>query len=237
MPSPLIGITTYHREREGRSRFSLPDTYVEAVRQAGGMPVLLAPGQQRVEDLLARFDGLVLSGGGDLAPARFGGPSHPQVYFVCEERDDFEISLIHGVLQRELPTLAICRGTQVLNVALGGDIHVHLEDEVGSQVRHRASQDQHTSHPVTLEAGSRLASLFEAGDLAAIASWHHQAVRRLGEGLRPVAWAPDETVEALELDGVPTLTAVQWHPELQIEAGSPQRRLFQWLVRLAAEGV
>lgn len=235
MRPPLIGITTYHRERQGRPRFTLPDSYVDAVRGAGALPVLLPPGEPRVDDVLDRLDGLVLSGGGDLDPARFGGGAHPSVYFVCEERDAFELALVRRALEREIPTLAICRGAQVLNVALGGDVHLHLEDVVGTGVPHRVSQDEHTHHPVRLDPASRLAELFQAEALGSIASWHHQAVDRLGSGLVPVAWAPDGTVEALELPDAPFLTAVQWHPELQIEDGSPQRRLFEVLCGVAAE--
>jgi putative glutamine amidotransferase len=231
---PLIGITTYHREREGRPRFTLPDAYVNAVRAAGGLPVLLPPGEEAPEDILPRLDGIVLAGGGDLDPSLFGGAAHPSTYFVCSERDAFEVALVRAALAREVPTLAVCRGAQVLNVALGGDVHVHLEDVVGCQVRHRASQDAHVYHPVTLEPGSRLAALFAREELPAVPSWHHQAVRRLGEGLLPVAFAPDGTVEALELREAPFLTAVQWHPELEIGPGSPQRLLFAALVRDAA---
>jgi putative glutamine amidotransferase len=231
---PLIGVTTYHRERAGRPRFTLPDAYVEAVRGAGGLPVLLPPGEAQVDAVLDRLDGLVLSGGGDLDPARFGGGAHPSIYFVCEERDAFELALVRRALEREIPTLAICRGAQVLNVALGGDVHLHLEDVMGTAVRHRKSQDEHTHHPVRLDPASRLAAVFAADALAAIASWHHQAVDRLGSGLVPVAWAPDGTVEALELPDAPFLMAVQWHPELQIEQHSPQRRLFEALCRAAA---
>lgn len=234
MRRPLIGITTYHREREGRPRFTLPDAYVNAVRAAGGIPVLLPPGEEAPEEILPRLDGLVLAGGGDLDPRRFAGVAHPSVYFVCPERDAFEIALVGAALARELPTLAVCRGAQVLNVALGGDVHVHLEDVVGSEVPHRASQDAHVHHPVALEPGSRLAELFGREDLPAVPSWHHQAVRRLGEGLRPVAFAPDGTVEALEIPEAPFLAAVQWHPELEIGPGSPQRLLFAALVRDAA---
>jgi putative glutamine amidotransferase len=222
----LIGITTYHREREGRARFTLPDAYVEAVRGAGGVPVLLPPGEERAGRVLDRLDGLVLSGGGDLDPGRLGLPAHPAVYFVCPERDAFEVELALGALERDLPLFAICRGAQVLNAALGGDLHVHLEDVVGREVVHRESRERHTTHPVRVDPASELAARLESDALAAVASWHHQAVRRLGRGLRAVAWAPDGTVEALELAGAPQVTAVQWHPELQIEPASPQRRLF-----------
>jgi putative glutamine amidotransferase len=231
---PLIGVTTYHREIEERPRFYLPSAYVDAVRAGGGMPVLLTPGEERPAELLERLDGLVFSGGGDLDPAHFGGDAHPSSYFICEERDAFELQLMRAALERETPVLAICRGSQVLNVSLGGSLHAHLEDVVGDGILHRESQTCHCYHSVKLDPGSRLAAAMEATGFAEVASWHHQAVDRLGAGLRAVAWAPDGTVEGLELAEAPQLLAVQWHPELQIEPGSPQRRLFQAIVRMAA---
>jgi len=230
---PLIGVTTYHREIEERPRFYLPSAYVDAVRVAGGIPVLLTPGEERPADLLDRVDALVFSGGGDLDPAHFGGDHHPSSYFICEERDAFELQLMRAALERETPVLAICRGCQVLNVALGGSLHGHLEEVVGDAIPHRESQTLHTYHPVKLDPDSRLADLLGATEFAEVASWHHQAVDRLGAGLRAVAWAPDGTPEALELAEAPQLLAVQWHPELQIEAGSPHRKLFEAVVQRA----
>ncbi len=164
-----------------------------------------------------------------------GETTHPRSYFICEERDAFELQLIRAALERETPVLAICRGVQVLNVALGGSLHSDLEDVVGDAVPHRESQTCHTYHAVKLEPDSRLAALMGATELAEVASWHHQAVDRLGAGLRAVAWAPDGTVEALELSEAPQLLAIQWHPELQIEPGSLHRRLFEAIVRMAKE--
>ncbi len=236
MPArPLVGVTTYHREIDERARFHLPSAYVDAVRAGGGLPVLLTPGEERPAELLESLDALVFSGGGDLDPAHFGGDDHPDSYFICEERDAFELQLMRAALERETPILAICRGSQVLNVALGGSLHSHLEDVVGDAILHRESQTCHSYHPVKLDPESRLAALLGAAELAEVASWHHQAVDRLGAGLRAVAWAPDGTVEALELSEAPRLLAVQWHPELQIELGSPQRMLFEAIVRMAIE--
>lgn len=231
---PWIGVTTYHRELEGRPRFQLPSAYVDAVRRAGGLPVLLAPGEAGAAELLDRLDGLLFTGGGDLDPEHFGGERHPHTYFVCRERDGFELALMRAALERATPTLAVCRGTQVLNVAQGGALHAHVEDVVGRTVLHRASQSEPTGHPVRIEPGSRLAGLLGRAELEEVASWHHQAVSRLGRGLRAVAWAPDGTVEALELEGAPQLLAVQWHPELEEDARSPQAALFRALVERAA---
>ena len=233
MRRPLIGITTYHRETSGRDRFTLPSAYVDSLRAAGGLAVLIAPGDEAPEELLVRLDGLVLSGGGDLDPASHGGGAHARTYSVSPERDRFELALLRGALERGTPTLAICRGMQILNVALGGDLHPHLPEVVGDTVVHRISQTEAASHPVRLEPGSALAGRLGATGLAAVPSWHHQALRRLGSGLRPVAWAPDDVIEAVELSGEPQLIAVQWHPELA-GAAAQGRGLFALLVSSAA---
>ena len=229
MRRPLIGITTYHRETSGRDRFTVPSAYVDALRAGGGLAVLIAPGDEAPEELLVRLDGLVLSGGGDLAPASYGGDAHVRTYSVSPERDQFELALLRGALERGTPTLAICRGMQILNVALGGDLHPHLPDVVGGAVTHRVSQTEVAFHPVRLESGSALAGQLGADRLDAVPSWHHQALRRLGSGLRPVAWAPDDVIEAVELRGAKHLIAVQWHPELA-GAAAQGRGLFARLV-------
>ncbi len=232
MSRPLIGITTYRRETAGRSRFSLPSAYVDAVRASRGLAVLLSPGEAEPEALLERLDGLVLSGGGDLDPTSYGADPHERTYSVSRERDDFEIALLRGALETGMPALAICRGMQILNVALGGDLHAHLPDVVGETVTHRQSQTEAALHPVRLEPGSQLAERLGASELAAVPSWHHQALCRLGTGLRVVAWAPDEVIEAVELAGEEQLVAVQWHPELAGDA-APGRGLFDALVSRA----
>ncbi len=231
---PLIGVTTYHRDRGERHRYQVPAAYVDAVRLSGALPVLLPPGEASPHELLDAIDGLVLCGGGDIDPARFGGRSgHTSQYATCAERDDFEFALVRASLERGLPLLAICRGLQVLNVSRGGTLHVHLADVVGEQVPHRLSQDRHTLHPVRVDSESRLAAVLGSASVE-VASWHHQAVDRLGAGLRAVAWAEDETIEAIELEGRAEVLAVQWHPELQVaEEGSPHRRLFRELAERA----
>lgn len=229
---PRIGITTYHRTGDDRLAFSLPSAYVDGVRRAGGLPVLLPPGETHPEDLLSFLDGLVFGGGGDLDAALFGGASHATNYSVDHERDTFELALMEHALAGCTPVLAICRGMQLLNVLRGGALHEHLPDVVGGAVEHRESQQRHTEHGVRIERDSYLGRIFEVEELN-IASWHHQGVDRVGEGLRPVAWAPDGTIEALEDASLPDLLAVQWHPELQLYANSPQDRLFRAFVAKA----
>ena len=237
MRRPLVGITCYHREGDDRPRFAVPASYVDAVRAGGGQPVLLPPGDEDPAALLGTLDGIVLCGGGDIEPERFGASAdHDAIYSTCSERDAFELALVEECLRRETPTLAICRGMQILNVALGGDLHLHLPDVVGESVPHRDSRERHTRHPVRIDPESRLATLLGASEVT-VASWHHQAIDRLGAGLRAVAWAEDGTVEAIEVDAAPAMLAIQWHPELQVgEPDGRQRRLFEQLVQLARRG-
>jgi putative glutamine amidotransferase len=225
-----IGVTTYRREHEGRARFTLPAAYVDAVRAVGGIAVLLSPGETAPEALLARLDGVVLSGGGDLDPRHSGAGDHAAVYGTCSERDEFEIALARAAIAQGAPTLAICRGLQIVNVALGGTLHGHLPDVVGDAVAHRASQLEATAHPVELAAGSELAAALDADCLPSVPSWHHQAIARLGMGLEPVGWAADGVIEAVRLPGASQLIAVQWHPELDMAPRAPGRRLFERLV-------
>ena len=224
-----VGVTTYRRDREGRERFTLPAAYVDAVRAVGALPVLLAPGEDTPAELLERLDALVLSGGGDLHPVSSGAAGHETVYGTCVERDSFELALALEAVSRRLPVLAICRGLQILNVSLGGTLHAHLPDVVGERVAHRTSQLGPAEHPVALAPGSAVAEALGVRELASVPSWHHQAIDRLGEGLTPVAWAPDGVIEAVALAGAPRVLAVQWHPELDISPGAPGHRLFEAL--------
>lgn len=233
MARPLVAVTTYHREAGERPRFTLPAAYLDAAREAGAMPVLVAPGDAAPDEILSRVDGLLLTGGGDLDPVH-GAAAHPATYFTCPDRDAFELALVRAALARDLPTLAICRGMQVLNVALGGTLHPHLPDHVGERIPHRVSQDEATGHAVEIAPDSALADTMGGVALDAVPSWHHQCVDRPGRGLRPVAWAPDGVIEALEAPAARRLLAVQWHPEIE-PTGAPGRALFARWAAWAAE--
>ncbi len=222
---PRIGITTYPRTGEDRPAFSLPTAYVDSVRAAGGLPLLLAPDCDRPEEYLEHVDGMIFAGGGDIHPEHFGAEEHPAQYGQDDERDAFELRLMQAVLVRETPTLAICRGLQLLNVVLGGDLHVHLPDVVGEEVLHRLPTRKPVLHRVRLAAGSALARIYGVLEIDTI-SWHHQAVNELGKGLVATAWAEDGTIEGVCLEGADWLLAVQWHPELQPE----ELQLFRALV-------
>jgi putative glutamine amidotransferase len=238
-PAPVIGITTYGKDERGR--YTLPSEYVAAVERAGGVPVLIPPVPSHAQRYLALVDGFVLAGGGDLDPGRYGGNTHETLYNVDPQRDALELELARRIVERRQPTLAICRGLQVVNVALGGTLIEHLPAVVGESVRHRATRAddpalrEPTPHPVRIQAGSRLAGVMGADECTPL-SWHHQAVRTLAPGLEAVATAPDGTIEAIELTGHPWLLAVQWHPELTAQRDPAQQRLFEALIAAVRQG-
>ena len=228
--TPRIGITTYGRNEEGR--FTLNARYVECVRRAGGLPLLLPPGEPRLEEALGIFDAFVMCGGPDVDPQLYGGRAHPQVYGLDPERDASDIALARELVARRVPALCICRGVQVLNVALGGTLVEHLPDEVGEKVAHRGPERAYVPHEVRLEPRSRLAALLGTQRMSP-ASSHHQAVRVPGTGLEVVARAGDGVIEALEHREHQRLIAVQWHPEYTAHEDPLQQRLFDELVRWA----
>jgi putative glutamine amidotransferase len=228
--APLIGITTYHRNEN--NVFTLPAEYVDSVRRAGGIPILIPPGENRLDELLPHLDGLILSGGGDVDPALYGGQSHQTVYNVSPERDNSETALVSKIVETGLPTLCICRGLQMLNVALGGTLIEHLPDIVGEKVPHRAPPRSPVMHPIQIQPDSKLAQIVQTEQVET-ASWHHQAPDRVAPALKVVATAPDGTLEALEMPNHPWLVAVQWHPELTAADDPTQQRIFDTLVEVA----
>ncbi len=237
MTAPVIGITTYGPDAELRlPSFTLPVAYTAAVEQAGGVALLLPSAPVVHPELLARLDGLILSGGGDIEPAVHAGGSHESVYMITPERDRFELELARLALERpELPVLGICRGMQLLNVARGGDLTLHLPDLVGDRVAHRVAPLDPTTHEVRVEAGSVLERIFGRLEFP-VCSWHHQGVREIGAGLVPVAWASDGVIEGLVLEDHPFALGVQWHPEMQVADDPLQRRLFSALIERAGGG-
>jgi putative glutamine amidotransferase len=221
---PLVGITTYTPPGDEQRKYSIPAEYIDSLRCAGMEVLLLAVGDAAA--CLEPLDGLVLSGGGDLDPATYGGQSHDKTYMVDRERDDFEFDLARLVLARGMPLLAICRGLQIVNVALGGSLVAHVPDRYGDGVMHRAPPREPIPHDVEVSGtSSRLVSAMGEGS-AEIMSWHHQAVDRIGEGLRVTARAPDGLIEALEPGGEGWTVAVQWHPELNAATDAKQAALF-----------
>lgn len=233
---PLIGLTTYGRNDfdEDTPRFCTPAAYCDAVARAGGVPVLVPPCEPDFETLAARFDGFVLIGGGDVDPSHYGGNPHETIYMTDAERDGWELVFARKLSQSDLPALCICRGCQVLNVALGGTLIEHLPDEVGDDILHRAPPRKPTEHPVAIEPSSKLAEMI-GGATCNTVSWHHQALRDVGQGLKVVARAADGTIEAVEMPDHPFMIAVQWHPELAAERDPIQQGLFERLVQAAQQ--
>ena len=229
MAKPVVGITTYLTPAAWgawqQDAALVPADYVRGVVRAGGAPLLVPPGAD-IDATLAVVDGLVFTGGSDLDPELYGADAHPETNGIIRERDDFELSLMRAALDRDVPMLAICRGSQVLNVALGGDLEQHVPDRVQSDL-HKQVNGVFAEHDVEVVGGTRLASLL--GERHDVKSHHHQGFGALGEGLVEAARAPDGTLEALEDPSRRFTMGVLWHPE----AGD-DRALFEALVAEAA---
>jgi putative glutamine amidotransferase len=218
---PTIGITastekvSYGPWKEVPAVMS-PERYVRAVQRAGGRALLLPPDPEDARDpseILGLIDALLLTGGaGDLDPDLYGQERHPETGPVHEERDAYELALACAVLEHEVPTLGVCRGMQILNLAYGGTIEQHLPDAVGHE-EHRHTPGTFADHEVRLEPGS-LAARAAGTEITAVKSHHHQGVREIGDGLRVTGWSTtDDLVEALEDPGRKFMLGVLWHPE------------------------
>jgi gamma-glutamyl-gamma-aminobutyrate hydrolase PuuD len=211
---PVIGITTYAEEATwgawSEPAAFIPLAYVRAVEQAGGRALLIPPVEDGIEETLEVLDAVIFSGGGDLDPETYGAESHPETKEVSPERDGAELTLLEAALARDMPVLAVCRGSQVLNVARGGDLVQHLPEIVGHD-GHRHEHGTMADHEVQVETGSRLGAIL--GDRAPVKSSHHQGFGRIGDGLRASAWAEDGTTEAVEDPSHRFALGVLWHPE------------------------
>ncbi len=230
---PRIGVTSSPSLHEDRFLEALDRAYVTAVIRAGGLPLVLPvldPGE--VASVLACVDALFFTGGGDVDPARYAANASPEVQGLDPERDAYEIALARAAVGMGLPIFGICRGAQVLNVALGGTLVQHLPDVTDQ--KHRAKEQwAEAVHTVTVLPDSRLRSVVGV-DVLGVNSLHHQAVADVGGSLKAVAWAEDGTVEAIEGQGISRILGVQWHPELLI-ADPGHVALFDWLVEEATD--
>ncbi len=234
--APLIGVTTSVTVDRYPERAYVNAAYLLAIQQAEGIPVPLPPhldARGRVA-LWEWLDGLVLTGGGDIDPARFGEPRHPTVFDLSPARDDLEIDLTRLALDQGVPLLAICRGLQVLNVALGGTLYQDIPSEPGSVINHSQKEPRHhPTHAVKVQEGTRLGAVLGTLDLE-VNSFHHQAIKRLGDGLRAVALAPDGIIEGVDMPSAPGFVlGVQWHPEDLVGQDAAARNLFSALVAVA----
>ena len=230
---PLIAVVGATKEYSDKPDLTVPLLYLDAVERAGGRPAVLHPVELEPgagEGWLAPFDGLVLTGGGDLDPSFYGQAPALQVYGVDALRDAFEIELARAALKLGKPLLAICRGIQVVNVALGGTLDQHIIGKPGIEAHGVPGGGVPVLHPVRVDPESHLGRVMGVGEVVS-SCHHHQAIDTLGEGLQPVAWTDDGIIEALE--GPDGLIAVQWHPEDTAADDPAQQSLFRALVERA----
>jgi len=238
---PLVAIPAYHLAAGrvadwSRGGYAVPDAYVTALQRAGARVALLpAVAAEEPEATLAPFHGLLLAGGGDVEPVRYGGTPHAEVYGVDSARDAVELALVRTAVTRGVPILAICRGMQVLNVAMGGTLHQHLPDLQGMDLHGQPGRDLSVVHEVKVQTDSLLAGTC-ATVVLRCTSHHHQGVDRLGTGLLAVAASRDGLVEAVELADPSGrwLIGVQWHPEMSATDDPTQQALFVGLAAAAA---
>ncbi len=237
MPTPIIGITAGRFLSPTQVyEHTLSDKYVQAVLRAGGTPVILPSGLEngQIAELLERLDGVLLTGGGDIDPQLFNGRPHPRVYGIDEPRDNFELELVRQAAEANFPFLGICRGVQVMNVALGGSLFTDIETQMPGSERHDWYPDiprDRISHFVTIQNGSRLAQLVDDSQLG-VNSLHHQGLDRVPDQVKVTARSADGLVEAVELSGHPFGIGVQWHPEWLVESPGNQA-IFRGLVEAA----
>lgn len=231
-PAPLIGVTTYlERAQQGvwdvRAAF-LPEQYLTGVTASGGIALLLPPQDpESVDAAIAGLDGLILSGGADVAPELYGEERHPLTDPARVDRDAWELALFRAAERRRIPVLAICRGLQLVNVARGGTLHQHLPESLGTE-RYRLGGGVFAENDIEVSDDTALAGVLGAGDVR-VHSYHHQGIDRLGEGLVAAAHSADGLVQAFVDTADGHVVGIQWHPEENAE----DRRLFEDLVSQA----
>jgi len=239
--APRIAVSGVLRTWDGAERTGVTAAYLRSVLAAGGVPILLSPilGAAYAARALDDTDGLLLTGGEDIDPSWYGATPSPHLQPPSRDRDLFELALFAAARQRELPILGICRGIQLVNVALGGSLYQHLPSERPGAIDHNpAGSRTARTHAVRLAPESRAAEALGVEGIT-VNSFHHQAIRDLGPGLVASGWSDDGLIEAVETPpGDPWLLAVQWHPEeMHAERNPPERGLFRGLVEEAATRV
>ncbi|CAN5435278.1 gamma-glutamyl-gamma-aminobutyrate hydrolase family protein [soil metagenome] len=235
---PIIGLTTYLEQAQTgvwdvQAAF-LPKVYFEAVTRAGGIAVLLPPqpiDEEIANDVLDGLDGLIITGGKDVDPERYGQERHPETDEPRRDRDAWEDGLLLAAIDRGLPFLGICRGAQMLNVSLGGTLVQHLPEVIGS-TRYNLGGGEFADNGVTVEPDSKLAGVLLGHETFDVKSYHHQAIDQVAEGLVVSARSDDGTIQAIELPGAGFGVGVQWHPE---QGDAEDALLFEGLVNAARE--
>ena len=219
MSTPLIGLTTrnFNHPKYGLPLISSPKTYSQALVRAGAIPILVPVNlpPDMISQLLKNLDGLLFTGGGDIDLKFFEGDPHPKIYDIDLERDEQELALARAAVSKKIPLLGICRGLQVINVALGGTLYTHINDQLPAALEHScfpAFPPDHAAHSVAVTPGSLLSEILGTTQIE-VNSLHHQGAKTLADGLEVLATAPDGLVEAVQIASHPFGLAVQWHPE------------------------
>ena len=218
MVQAYIGVTTNRTTSpSGQPQFSISEAYISALSKAGATPVMIPLGLNigALNNILEHIDGLVLSGGGDIHPEEYGSRMHPSVEEIDRDRDRVELQLLEQAIAKGLPLLGICRGLQLINIGLGGELYEHILDQYDGAIEHRYYPGwprDHLAHTVKITSDSQLWNILQVSE-APVNSLHHQGIKVLAPGLRPTAYAPDGLIEAVEIPDYPFGIAVQWHPE------------------------
>jgi putative glutamine amidotransferase len=235
-------VTTSRTVQSTPERSYLNSSYVRVIQESGGIPIPLLPplSKETLREIYPLLDGVLLTGGGDIDPRRFGEPPHPTAFDIVPERDELELRLVEWARAEKKPLLAICRGVQLLNVALGGSLYQDLPSDPGGSIAHSQQEpSDQTTHKVSVVPGSALAEVVGTGGLE-VNSLHHQGVNKVGKGLLPVATAPDGIIEGLELAERrhgQFFLGVQWHPEELVTHHEPSRRLFSAFLSAAVRQI
>ncbi len=239
---PVIGITPSPMEDSQShgtfTRYATATTYTEAIEAAGGVPLIIPPQAGNIDEILSVVDGLLLSGGGDIDPDRYGDDArHEKTYGVHPGRDELELALAREAVERDIPLLCICRGIQVLNVALGGTLIQDVPDQYSTEIQHAQQnagiRKEDPGHTVAVTPGSLLERTYEASTID-VNSFHHQALKDIAPGLSIDAVAPDEIVESVSTAGCRWILGVQWHPEMMFREHPEHLKPFRSLVEQAA---
>jgi len=235
MPRPLIGITTGSiQSSSGHPMTALQRSYTDAVIGAGGLPIPVPScyPEEVLSELYSRLDGILFSGGGDIAAEHFNGDRHPSITRVDPDRDLTELTLLRSAAEDGKPFLGICRGIQVMNVALGGSLYTHIPDQLPNALDHPGTRYRELVHLVNVDESAHLAGIL-GETLLHVNSLHHQGVKDPAPCLRPAGYSPDGLIEAVELPGHPYAIGVQWHPEWLTDQPAVQR-LFKSFVDAAS---
>jgi putative glutamine amidotransferase len=214
MTKPIIGIGSDVLATPGmRDRAFVFTTYVDSLRRAGAIPVLIPPQPENARDLIEELDGILLAGGDDCDPAVYGEESHPSVEPMDPRRQSNDLALAKVAREHGIPTLGICLGLQMMNVAAGGTLMQDIDSQVETDIRHASKPENRGRHDVVIEQGTKLASILSNSRELNVNSSHHQAIKKVPDDLKVTAHAPDGIVEGLEDPGHPFYVGVQWHPE------------------------